>query len=300
MPFINVDLRDIRYFAAIAEQSSLTKAAATLGVSQPALSHAVARLEDALGGPLWSRSSNRRSPLQLTELGERVLERGGRALAELSALAQDAAQLRGVQAGSLRAGTVQSLASTLVPRWISHFLNTYPGIVLDLPLVTSETAGDLVQSGKLDAAFVVGARALEPALAHLACGEQTLCGVVRADHPLARRGRIALAALAEEPFVLVPRATFFAATIQEACAHAGFTPRVRARLASISGLCALVRAGVGITILPAGSVHAADRTLVELSFSGAVPRRPVSLIWRADVHPSPTLEAFIEVGRGWF
>ncbi len=144
---MNPDLRDVRYFAAVVEHGSLTRAASQLKVSQPTLTHAIARLEEALGGPLWRRSSNRRAGVLPTELGERVLDRGGRALAELEALAQDAAHLRGLAAGGLKVGSVQSLAGTLVPRWVARFLARYPAITLDRPLVTSEIAPGAITSG---------------------------------------------------------------------------------------------------------------------------------------------------------
>src|ERR1700712_4235382 len=199
MALMNADLRDIRYFAAVVEHGSLTRAALSLKVSQPTLTHAIARLEDALGGPLWQRLPNRRLGVVPTELGQRVLERGGRAVAELDALGQDAAHLRGLTAGGLRGGSVQSLAGTLLPRWVAHYLERFPAITLDLPLVTSETADGLIKSGKLDAALVVGPPPSDPALKRARCGEQELLAVVPAGHPLARRKRIAVSALASEP-----------------------------------------------------------------------------------------------------
>ncbi|HEX6243200.1 MAG TPA: LysR family transcriptional regulator [Polyangiales bacterium] len=297
MPSINADLRDIRYFAGVVEHGSLTAAARELGVSQPTLSHAITRLEEALGGAVWQRLPNRRAGVVPTELGQRVLDRGGRALAELSALEADAALLRGVAAGELRVGSVQSLSATLLPRCASAFLAKYPKVVLDLPLVTSETAPDLIASGKLDAALMVGPLPPQAALKQLRCGEQELMLVVRADHALARRRRLSLASLASEPLVLFSRGTVFARNIEQACQRAGFTPDVRARLASISGLCALVRAGVGATILPKGSVSAWDRELAEVSFERPVPRRAIQLVWRADVRPTPALAAFLELAR---
>ncbi|MFT3928143.1 MAG: LysR family transcriptional regulator [Myxococcales bacterium] len=296
MGLITADLRDVRYFAAVVEQGSLSRAADVLKVSQPTLSHAIARLEDSLGGAVWRRTGNRRAGVVPTELGQRVLERGGRALAELDALSKDAAQLRGLEAGELRVGCVQSLASTVLPAWVSRFLEEHPAIVLELPLVTSESAAGLVRDGKLDAALVVGPAPAEPHLKRLRCGEQELVLVVRSDHALARDREVALAELAEEPFVFVPAGTFAAVAIEELCRRAGFTPRVRARLASISGLCALVRAGVGITILPEGSVSAGERDLVEIKFARAQPRRAVHLVWRADVLPSPALSAWLKMG----
>ncbi|HEY6878839.1 MAG TPA: LysR substrate-binding domain-containing protein, partial [Polyangiales bacterium] len=264
---------------------------------QPTLTHAIARLEDALGGPLWKRSANRRAGVIPTELGARVLERGGRALRELEALDQDAAGLRGLTAGTLRVGSVQSLAGTLLPRWVAQFLERHPAITLDLPLVSSESAPAAIESGKLDAALVVGPQPANPALKRLRCGEQELLAVVPARHALSKRRQIPIAALADEPFVLVPAGTFFAAAIEEVCRKAGFTPRVRARIASISGLCALVRAGVAVTILPEGSVPSGDDRLAQVPFEKPQPRRAVHLIWRADVQPSPALRAFIEISK---
>ncbi len=297
MGLINADLRDVRYFAAVVEQGSLSRAADVLKVSQPTLSHAIARLEEALGGAVWRRTGNRRAGVVPTELGYKVLERGGRAIAELDALSKDAAQLRGLQAGELRVGCVQSLAATVVPQWVSRFLEEHPAIVLELPLITSESASGLVKEGKLDAALVVGPAPAEPMLKRLRCGEQELVLVVRSGHPLARGRDVALSELAAEPFVFVPAGTFAAVAIEELCRRAGFVPRVRARLASISGLCALVRAGVGITILPGGSISQGERDLVEIKFARAQPRRAVHLIWRADVHPSPALGAWLKMGN---
>jgi DNA-binding transcriptional LysR family regulator len=294
---MGTDLRDIRYFAAVVEHGSLTRAAARLAVSQPTLTHAIARLEEELGGALWKRSTNRRAGVLPTELGERVLERGSRALRELEALEQDAAGLRGLTAGTLRVGSVQSLAGTLLPRWVAQYLERYPAITLDLPLVSSESAPAALESGKLDAALVVGPQPANAALKRLRCGEQELLAVVPARHPLAKRRQIPIAALAEEPFVLVPAGTFFAAAIEEVCRKAGFAPKVRTRIASISGLCALVRAGVAVTILPEGSVPSGDDQLAQVPFERPQPRRAVHLIWRADVQPSPALRAFIEISK---
>ena len=72
---------------------------------------------------------------------------------------------------------------------------------------------------------------------------------------------------------------------------------MRARLASISGLCALVRAGVGVTVLPQGSVPAFDRELCELRFERPAPKRSLQLVYRGDVRPTPALSAFLEVVR---
>lgn len=297
MTTMNADLRDVRYFAAVVECGSLTRAAAQLKVSQPTLTHAIARLEEALGGPLWLRTPNRRTGVVPTELGRRVLERGGRAIAELDALALDAANLRGLKAGTLRVGSVQSLAGTLLPRWVARYLESHPAIRLDLPLVTSESASGQLKAGKLDAALVVGALPDDPEIERQRCGEQELRAVVASGHALAGRKQIGVAALAVEPFVLVPAGTFFALAIEEVCRRAGFTPSVRARIASISGLCALVRAGVGVTILPEGAVSSGDAGLCQVRFAKPQPRRPVHLIWRADVAPSPALAAFLKMGR---
>jgi DNA-binding transcriptional LysR family regulator len=294
---MNADLRDIRYFASVVEHGSLTVAARALGVSQPTLSHAIMRLEDALFGPVWQRLPNRRARVLPTELGKRVLDRGGRALQELAALEADAALLRGVEAGALCIGSVQSLASTLLPRCVALFLAKYPKVVLDLPLITSETAPGLIAAGKLDAALMVGPVPAQAGLKQLRGGEQELVLVVRSDHAFARKRRVAFAALAEEPLVLFSQGTLFARAVDQAFQRAGIRPDVRARLASISGLCALVRAKVGATVLPEGSVSAFDRELCEVRFERPAPKRSLQLVYRGDVRPTPALSAFLEVAR---
>jgi LysR family hydrogen peroxide-inducible transcriptional activator len=294
---MNADLRDIRYFAAVVEQGSLTKAAQVLRVSQPTLSHAIMRLEDALGGPLWQRLPNRRAGVLPTELGRHALERGRRALAELDALAEDAALLRGLKAGELHVGSVQSLAATLIPRWVASFCEAHPGIVLDLPLVTSEAAPAMVRDGQLDAALIVGPLPNDASLKRMRAGEQELVAVVRADHALARKKHVPLIALKDESFVLIPSATFAAVVIEDICERAGFTPKVRLRLASLSGLCQLVRSGVGISILPEGCVPDGDAELVEVRFERPAPRRAVHLLYRAGAQPSPSLAAWLDTGK---
>ncbi len=290
------DLRDLRYFVAVVQHASLTRASQALHVSQPTLTHAIARLEAQLGGPVWRRLPNRRSGVVPTELGRRAIERGGRALAELEALTQDAALLRGLHAGVLRVGTIQSLASTLLPRWVARFAGQHPGITLDLPLVTSESAADLVREGKLDAALVVAA-GREAQLRRMACARQELVAVLRRDDALSGVPEFRLCSLSEQPFVLVPAGTFAAITIEDVCARAGFTPQIRCRLASISGLCALVRARVGVTILPEGSVPHGDTELVELRLGKDAARRTAHLLYRADAVPSPALSAWLGIGR---
>lgn len=293
---MTIDLRDLRYFAAVVEHASLTRASEALHVSQPTLTHAIARLEEQLGGSIWRRLPNRRAGVVPTELGRRALERGGRAVAELDALNQDAALLKGLYAGALRVGTIQSLAGTLLPRWVVRFAEQHPAIVLDLPLVTSESGADLVREGKLDAALVVAAPS-QTGLKRMRCAEQELVAVMRRDHPLSRRRSLSLIGLAQESFVLVPERTFAAVAIEEVCARAGFKPRVRCRLASISGLCALVRAGVGVSILPEGSVPKGDTDLVERGIGKEFPRRTVHLLYRAEAEPSPALTAWLQVGQ---
>jgi DNA-binding transcriptional LysR family regulator len=194
-------------------------------------------------------------------------------------------------------GSVQSLAATLLPRCVSPFLEKYPKVVLELPLITSENAPELIRTGKLDAALMVGPQPTGGGLKHLRCGEQELVLVVRADHALARKGHASWAALAKQPFVLFSKSTLFADAVEQACRRAGFTPDVRARLASISGLCALVRADVGITILPEGSVPQGDAELREVHFEKPTPKRALQLLWRADVQPTPALAAFVSTVR---
>lgn len=270
-----MDLRDLRYFAACCEAGGITAAAARLHVAQPTLSHAIARLERACAQPLVERSPNRRAPFKPTAAGRAVLARLRVVDAELSRLEDDLAAIEGVVRGELRIASIQSINATLLPAPLARFARAHPQVRLTLRTLPSGDIPAAVRDGRVDLGLMAGPPDALPGLAITVVAREDFVLIVRADHPLAGRGEVQLAELADEPLVLVPPDTITGSLIHRAFAQAGVEPRVVLALDSGEGLRETVRAGLGSTILPEGYLPPSDAGLRSLRIARPAPRRTV-------------------------
>src|SRR6478735_5341722 len=274
-----MELRDLSYFLACVDSGSITAAARQVHAAQPTISHALSRLESELGVRVLSRGA--RAPMRVTEAGQRLAERARQALAALSAVQDDLAEVKSGARGQLRLCAVQSACVSLLPRALAAFASAYPGIELSVRTLAAEKIAKSVASGQADLGFVAGApsSALRDVDRELLRREE-LVALVRKDDPLARRKVLRLAALAERSLVLVPATTFTGEIIHEACRAAGFAPRVVLTLSSAEALCEVVRAGLSLTILPAGYLRRSDPELVAVRLKDPTPRRDLWLVRR--------------------
>jgi DNA-binding transcriptional LysR family regulator len=162
-------------------------------------------------------------------------------------------------------------------------------VELSVRTLAAEKIAKAVASGQADLGFVAGApsSALRDVDSELLYREE-LVALVRKSDPLSRRKVLRLSALAERPLVLVPAATFTGEIIHEACRSAGFAPRVLLTLSSAEALCEVVRAGLALTILPAGYVRREGPELVTVRLKEPTPRRDLWLVRRRpDGLPTP-------------
>lgn len=274
-----MELRDLSYFLACVDAGSVTRAARQVHVAQPTISHALARLEAELGTRILERGA--RAPLQVTEAGQRVVERARQAFGALGALADDLSEIRAGRRGKLRLCAVQSACVSLLPTALAAFSRAHPGIELSVRTLAAEKIARAVSSGQADLGFVAGApsSALRDVERELVRREE-LVVLVRHSDPLARRKAVRLATLAERPLVLVPGGTFTGEIIHEACREAGFVPRVVLTLSSAEALCEVVRAGLASTILPAGYLRSSDPELRAVRLKDPTPRRDLWLVRR--------------------
>jgi DNA-binding transcriptional LysR family regulator len=274
-----MELRDLEYFLACVEAGSITRAARKAHVAQPTLSHALARLEAELGVRVLERGA--RAPLSVTEAGQRLVERARQALGALGALTDDLAEVAAGTRGQLRLVAVQSACANLLPRALAEFSRAHPGIELSVRTLAAEKIAKAVVSGQADLGFVAGApsSALRDVDRELVRREE-LVALVRKNDPLSKHQVVRLAALAERPLVLVPGATFTGEIIHDACREAGFAPRVVLTLSSAEALCEVVRAGLALTILPAGYLRPSDPELRAVRLKEPTPRRDLWLVRR--------------------
>ncbi|MCI2239966.1 LysR family transcriptional regulator [Paenibacillus sp. TRM 82003] len=245
----------LRCALAVAGTLHFTRAAHEVGIAQSALSAHVARLEDELGTALFERTSR---SVRLTSAGEALLPRARAVLAELDRLRTDVAAATGAVEGPLRIGTIPTLADVDLAGLLARLREQHPGVRATVVEQTSaRTVADVV-AGTLDVGFT-GTALSEPPV-----GVQTqvittepLVAVVAEDDPWARRHRLRLREVARRPGVDFPAGTSGRRQSDEAFAAAGLARDVAVESSSAPFLLDLVRAGVGVALLPAAAARTA-------------------------------------------
>jgi len=289
-----MELRQLRYFAAVAEQRHFTRAAAQLHVAQPALSQQIRRLEHELGMTLLDRTSR---SVRVTEAGEAVLRRARRALAEADAIGADLDALRGLRTGRVLVGAIQALGPFDLPGLLAAFRTEHPGIDLILREETTQEMLALLAADELDLAIA----AIEPPppreFATQALYEEDLVLALPPSHPLATRARLALSDLPDEPFILFREGSGLRATTERALAAAGLQPRARLESTELSRVRALVARGLGVAIMPRSETALPGPRVAAVALGPPTLRRRVGLVWRRDRRHPPAAEAFLRFAR---
>ncbi|HEV7209995.1 MAG TPA: LysR substrate-binding domain-containing protein [Mycobacteriales bacterium] len=276
---MQVQIQQLRYVVAVAQERHFTRAAAKLHVAQPSLSVQVRALERELGAPLFDRT---RGALGLTAAGEAFLPWARQALADLAAGQDDVRELLGLRRGRLAIGATPSLTSGLLPPLLARFHARYPGIDLILTQAGSRDLVARLGDGVLDLALLILPVGI-PDITTIALAIEELVLAVAPDHPLAHRRRIRVAELAGVPLVMFRAGYDLREATFAACRAAGFTPELALEGGEMDGVLALAAAGIGAAVVP-GSVVRAGGPLVAVRFTGnqpAVPRRTVGLAERA-------------------
>ncbi|MGK3202043.1 LysR family transcriptional regulator [Amycolatopsis sp. MEPSY49] len=250
------ELRQLRYFVAVADETSFTRAAAGLHIAQQSLSQQITVLERGLGARLFDRDPR---GTRLTAIGKLFLPEARAVLARADeAVTTLGRALRG-EIGSVRLAFLTTTANYLLPPILRAVRERYP----DLTVTTAEAPiaelVDGLREGRFDLAFT--RPPLVPDLSSRTLLTEEVCAVLPADHPLADRASLKLADLAPEPWVLTPRTSWepWHRSYDDDFAAAGYTPRVVQRAATVQGLLGLVAAGLGVTRLTRSS-HSLRRT----------------------------------------
>jgi DNA-binding transcriptional LysR family regulator len=268
------DPRRLYVLQAIAEHRSLTRAAAALVMTQPAVSRQLAALEREVGVPLVARNPRR---VALTAAGEALVEE---AAAILPAVERADRRLRGHAApdgGAIRLGAVPSAMVGLVPEALEALRAERPRVELRLEEGWSQDLARRTARGDLDLAVVAGPGEL--------LVREELVALLPGGHPLADRTALRLADLAAEPWLVAPEPAGRQAVL-EACARAGFAPRIVAGVAW-EATAALIAAGVGVALAPAGlAARLRDRALAVRALADR-PERPLSLVHAPVASPIP-------------
>ena len=291
-----MELRHLRYFVAVAEELHFGRAAQRLGISQPPLSQQIQALEDELGACLFERTNRR---VALSAVGELFLPEARAVLAQLDKAVAVTSRARAGELGELKVGFTSSAPFTsTIPRALRAFRQACPAVHLDLRELSSREVAEAVGEGLLQVGMI---RPLDPLPAGLEALElfaEPLVAVLPAGHPRAIEGAsgIALAELADEPFVFFPRSfgTGLYEQVLGLARGAGFSPRIVQEASEAMTLIGLVATGLGVTVLPASFSRLRIDGVVYRTLRDADASTAVWLVRRRG-EASPLVQRFAEL-----
>ncbi len=286
-----MELRQLRYFVAVAEELHFRRAAARLHISQPPLSQQIHQLETEIGCTLLARTRRR---VELTPAGEAFLHDARVVLGELEGAVATAQRIGSGQTGRLRVNFVGSALLSIVPGAVQRFRTARPNVEIQIrerPTVDQVRA---VIAGTVDVGLVRPPFDEQDELrAEVVLRERTVAALP-SGHPLTALRRVPLRRLASEPLVLFPRsqAPGFHDLLISSLAATGVTPRVFQYAPEMTTIVGLVAAGMGFSLVPA-SVSRLGLDGVSYRPVAGAPHSELIAITRADDN-SPLVRTFIE------
>jgi LysR family transcriptional activator of glutamate synthase operon len=284
-----MELRQLRYLVALADEGSFTQAAKTASVAQPALSRQIQKLEAELGLPLVDRTTRR---VALTPAGADVVASARRTLGELEALRHSLHRTQQLLQGRVTVGVTQTLGPLDIAAALGAFGRQHPGVELIVREALSVSLASQLREDRIDLALISGiSRRDHDQLMLHRCRSERLVALVAGDHRLATRRQITIADLREQRFVSFPPGATIRAAIDRAAKRAGFTPLATLETASVSRSVALVAEGLGVAILPESDARTAGRDTVAVALRAPSLRYEIFLAWRPRRQLSPAAAA---------
>lgn len=292
-----MELQQLLYFRKVAELQHFTRAAEALAVSQPALSRAVAHLEDELGVRLFEREGR---TVRLNRYGQAFLTRVERIVQEVEAARHEMADLAGTERGMVALAFLHTLGVRLVPDLLRQFRRDHPAIRFQLWQNASEVLLKQLAAGEIDLCLASPfQRDGQEAVEWVDLFSEELYLVVPPDHALTGRGTVALIEVADSDFISLKPSTGLRQISDELCRQAGFTPNVLFEGEEVATIRGLVQAGLGVALLPAPA-KTEPLGAEWLHVSAPVCRRTIGLAWRKDRYLSGAARLFRDFVRTHF
>jgi LysR family hydrogen peroxide-inducible transcriptional activator len=271
-------LSELRYIVAVAQEKNFGRAAQKCFVSQPALSVAIAKLEDELGAQLFERG---KGEIGITAVGERIVEQAQRVLEEASRIKEIAQAGRNQLVGALKLGVIYTVAPYLLPDLIPRLRALAPQMPLDIEENLTENLEVELKSGRLDAAII--ALPFEPpGVISEFLYEEPFQVVVPQGHKWAKRKSIGAADLAGEHAILLGVGHCFRDQVLDACPELNRGGAHVTRTSSLETVRNMVASGLGISVLPRDALTPKyhSRLVVPVPFARPAPARRVAIAHR--------------------
>lgn len=291
-------LAQLRAFAAVADHLHFRDAAAAIGMSQPALSGAVAALEEALGVKLLERTTRK---VLLSAAGERLAVRVGAVLGEVEALMEEADAVKAPFTGALRLGVIPTVAPYLLPAFITLVHEAYPDLDLQVHEEQTSSLIEGLTAGRLDLLLLAVPLGV-PGVTELPLFDEDFVLVTPLDHWLGGREGIPREALKELTLLLLDEGHCLRDQALDICREAGRAEApVTTTAAGLSTLVQLVAGGLGVTLLPRTAVRvetSRSNQLLTGYFADPAPTRRIALAMRTGAARAAEYEELAEALKG--
>lgn len=281
-----MNIRDLKYLVALAEQEHFGKAADACFVSQPALSMQIKKLEETLGVKLLERTNK---SVLLTDSGTIIAKRARHILNEVEEIREIAKSAQDIFSGELKIGIFPTLAPYLLPIIIPKLSKKFPNISFYLIEEKTNTLIEQLKSGKLHAAFLASPIA-ETGLKHTALFNEEFLLAVSANHELSHHKMVKQQDLANKNLLLLDEGHCMREQALALCHRMKVAETQNFRATSLETLRNMVIANVGITLMPKLACHQ-NNAICYIPFNSPKPSRTIELFWRTTSAKQVALEA---------
>jgi DNA-binding transcriptional LysR family regulator len=278
-----MELRQLEYFVAVAEEANFTRAAGRVHISQSGVSAQIRALERELGAELIDRSGGTAT---LTTAGQAALPQARATLAAAGSVKQSVDDVTGLLRGSLSVGMVTACTVPQLFDALAHFHSVHPGVELALREGNSDQLVADVRSGELDLALVGIAARTPTGLESMVVIDERIVAAVPTKHPLAAQKDATLAEVCEYPIVALPPGTGIRAVFDRDCAGVGLSPSITLQASAPDAVADLAARGLGIGILSRSMAEFYGDRLVAIELTDSHTAALLALVWRSAMSPA--------------
>lgn len=270
-----MEIHQLRYFVAVADEGSFSRAAAREHVAQPSLSQQIQKLEAEMDHRLFDRLPR---SVVMTEAGKCLLEYARRILVEIAEARRCLDDLKRDIAGRLTVGAIPTIAPYVLPELIGKFQSSYPKVDLEIFEDTTENLALRLEDGTLDLAIMSTCQQ-SPTLERHPLGKEALLLLLPNQHPLAKKKKIRWSDLKSQKFLLLHEVHCLSAQVCELLATNNLRPELALRGAQLATIAQMVATGMGVSLVPQMMIETElPKGCVALAFAPPAPVRELNLL----------------------
>jgi DNA-binding transcriptional LysR family regulator len=294
---MSIDLKQLKYFLAVAEEKSFSRAALRLHISQPPLSQQIMKLESELGVRLFARTTR---SFELTVAGKALMQEATELLAKMRMTIDTIRQIDRGEVGRLRIGIVGSAMWGPIPRLLEQFQSQYPRVTWTIHELGPNDQYEALRARQIDVGFWRAPRVDDEQLRHDKlrqdlCFRENVCVAVGEQHRLAKQAHIELIELAGEPMLtLILANSTFSRYLVQCCVNAGFDPAIYQEATEPQTLLAMVGAGLGVAMMPETTSRIGWPGVVFLPIKTDPPSANLLITYPAH-DDAPVVRAFLNI-----